>query len=456
MSKKLLALALLVMSTSSFAYAQDISVDDFLPVVEGGKASVEQPSEVKENTEENSVEAATAQDAVNAAVEINKKEIEKEGADGEKPIYGVTKIVFPSGLGYVATGASSYRVVDNPVATRISQRTAAIAAFTEAKKLLAVELEGLSNEGKNAIRKSFSNIETKDESLINLSEESESTIEQSVEKLLRGFVVHEVFDDTDNSTIYISIVTTPKTRGKLARPAPNQIEAESLREGVKKMLAQVKSGLVPPVGGGVVTVPTTGETAFIGFGSTVVRANDNPAVQAKLNVSALRVASAYASDSLCGLIIGDKTTWQGSIAESLKDEFKEFEESGKDDPLNPSEEDQKKLDSARDAFVSKMETTDIYASARKGKLPPGIEVKTWYSEDNAWAYGMAVYIPSATNLAAGVSKEMDEAKILQDINPSGGTKSSKGTNGGTVGDSKVQRPSKEVKPLSGGKSKEDL
>ena len=79
--------------------------------------------------------------------------------------------------------------------------------------MLAVELEGLSNEGKNAIRKSFSNIETKDESLINLSEESESTIEQSVEKLLRGFVVHEVFDDTDNSTIYISIVTTPKTRG---------------------------------------------------------------------------------------------------------------------------------------------------------------------------------------------------------------------------------------------------
>jgi hypothetical protein len=456
MRKELLLLAIFAMPTSTVGLAQEISVDDFLPAVEGGKTSLELPSKVKIKADEDTVEAATAQDAVNAAVQLNKTEVAKEGPDETKPQHGVKMVVFPSGLGYVATGAASYRVVENPVATRISQRNAVIVAFTEAKKLLAVKLKGMSNEGKDTIRKALANVETKDQSLTNFSEQTESSVEQSVEALLRGFVVHEVYDDAKNNTVFVSIVTTPKTRGKLARPAPNQIEAESLRDGVNKMLIQVKSGLVPPVGGGVVTVPTTGETAFIGFGSTVVRENDNSAVQAKLNVNALRTASAYASDSLCGLIIGDQTAWQGKTLESHKDEHKEFEESGKDDPLNPNSQEQKKLDAVREAFVAKMEMTDIYTSARKGVLPPGIEVKTWFDEDNTWAYGMAIYIPSATNLAAGVAKEMDEAKILQDINPITQSKDGKEGKVGTIDDRNIQRPSKSVKPLSSGKSKDDL
>lgn len=457
MHVKFLCLAIfIVLTNSNVGLTQEISVDDFLPAVEGGETNIEQPSKVQVNEDEDTVEAATAQDAVNAAVQLNKKEVEEEGPDESKPQHGVTQVVFPSGLGYVATGAASYQVLENPVATRISQRNAVIVAFTEAKKLLAVTLKGMSNEGKDTIRKALSNVETKDQSLTNLSDQTESSIEQSVEKLLRGFVVHEVYDDEQNSTVYVSIVTTPKTRGKLARPAPNHIEAESLRDGVKKMLIQVKAGLVPPVGGGVVTVPTTGETAFVGFGSSVVRANDNPAVQAKLNVNALRIASAYASDSLCGLIIGDQTAWQGKTLESHQDEYKEFDESSKDDPLNPNSQEQKQLDAAREAFVAKIEMTDIYTSARKGTLPPGIEVKTWFDEDNAWAYGMAIYIPSATNLAAGVAKEMDEAQLLQDIDPATQPKDGKESKGGTIDASKVQRPSKSVKPLSGGKSKDDL
>lgn len=456
MRRQLLFLTTVVMSLCTLVVAEEISVDDFLPAIEGGTTSLEQPDEVQVNAEEDVVEAATAQDAVNAAVQLNKNEVEKEGPDETKPTYGVTKVIFPSGFGYVATGAASYRVVENPVATRISQRNAAIVAFTEAKKLLAVKLKGMSNEGKDTIRKALANVETKDKSLTNLNEQTETTVDQATEALLRGFIVHEVFSDAENNTIFVSIVTTPKTRGKLARPAPNQIEAESLRDGVKKILMQVKSGLVPPVGGGVVTVPSTGETAFIGFGSTVVRVNENPAVQGKLNVNALRIASAYASDSLCGLIIGDQTAWQGKILESHKDEHKEFEESGKDDPLTPNSEGQKKLDSVREAFVAKLETTDVYTSARKGTLPPGIEVKTWFDDDNTWAYGMAIYIPSATNLAAGVAKEMEQARILQDINPSGDSNGRKDGNGTAIGDSKVQRPAKSVKPLSGGKANGDL
>lgn len=433
--------------------AEDISVDDFLPAVEGGETKVQQPAKVKLDEKADTVEAATAQDAVNAAVEQNKKEIKKEGANTENPQVGTTLINFPSGLGVVATGAASYRVVDNPVATRISQRQATIIAFTQAKKNLAAYLNGLSNESKDQIREYLSNVETKDESLTNLDVSTDSTLRQAVEMMLRGFVVYELQDDATNNVIYLSVVTTPKTRGKLARPAPNHVEAESLREGLKKVLAEVKAGLVPPVGGRVVTVPTTGETAFVGFGSSVVRANRNAAAQAKLNLNAQKIAASYAQDSLCGLVIGDQTAWQGEILESYKDQYREFDEIAKDDPLKPNAQERKKLESAREEFISTMRTTDVYKSARKGVLPPGVTVRTWFDEDNAWSHGMAVYIPSVTNAAAGIRKEIDEAKILKSIRPGAG--GGKAGTGKPVSSDKVARPSKKVKSLPSGKTKKD-
>jgi hypothetical protein len=101
-----------------------------------------------------------------------------------------------------------------------------------------------------------------------------------------------------------------------------------------------------------VTVPTTGETAFVGFGSSVVRANSNAAVQARLNLNSQKIAASYAQDSLCGLIIGDRTAWQGEILESYKDEYQEFDEIAKNDPLMPDAHELKKLETAREGFVS--------------------------------------------------------------------------------------------------------
>ena len=433
--------------------ADDISVDDFLAPVEGGETKIQQPTKVKVDVKADTVEAATAQDAVNAAVEQNKKEIKEQGANDAKPEVGTTLINFPSGLGVVATGVATYQVVDNPVATRISQRQAAIIAFTQAKRHLAGYLNGMSNEGKNRIRDHLANVETKDASLTNIGVSNDGTLRQAVEMMLRGFVVYELQDDTANHAIYLSIVTTPKTRGQLARPAPNHIEAESLREGLKKVLAEVKAGLVPPVGGRIVTVPTTGETAFVGFGSSVVRINSSAAVQARLNLSSRKIAAAYASDSLCGLIIGDRTAWQGEILESHKEKHREFDEITKDDPLKPDATEQKKLDAARDEFVSTMRTTDVYESARKGVLPPGIQVQTWFDDDKAWAHGMAVYVPSATNAAAGIRQSVNDATIIQSIRPGGNAGAGTAGNTKPATSNNVDSPKKTVKPLPSGKSK---
>ena len=271
--------------------------------------------------------------------------------------------------------------------------------------------------------------------------------------MLRGFVIYEVKDDTSQNTVYVSIVTTPKTRGKLARPAPNVLEADNLRDALNQVIAEVRSGLVPPVGGRIVMMRATGETAFVGFGSSVVRTSTNQAVQAKLNLDAQKVAGMRAKDALCGLIIGDKASWEGSVKESLKDQLQEFESATQDDPLaKQSPADAKKLAEARQTLVSRLESTDLYKERRKGILPPGVNTKTWFDGDHAWAYGMSVYSPSLSNAAGQSAREMRESRILQPVND-GSAKSSEGQGSGFTDKKggKVNRPGKDVKPGPTGK-----
>ena len=419
----------------------------FLPVVQGGPSDVKQPQQVA--VKGKVVSAASAQDAVNAAVGENVKGLK----NSDTPEMGAKMVTYPSGLGFVATGLATYRTVENPTLTRIAKRKAYVIAFIKAKKNLAEILGGLDNEGKETVRESLVNINLPKEEMTNISTESQESLKQAVEMMLRGFVIYEVKDDTSQNTVFVSIVTTPKTRGQLARPAPNAIEADSLRDGLNQVIAEVRSGLVPPVGGRIIMMRSTGETAFVGFGSAVVRTSGNQAVQAKLNLDAQKIAGMRSKDALCGLIIGDKATWEGSVKESLKDQVQEFESATKDDPLaKESPADAKKLAEAKQTLVSRLESNDLYQSARRGILPPGVNSKTWFDEDHAWAYGMSVYAPSLSNAAAKAAREMQESQILQPVD-SGSGKSANGSSGGFTDEkgTEVKRPGKDVKPGPTGK-----
>ena len=433
-----------------------VTADDFLPVVQGGSAAVKQPEKVA--VSDKLVTAATAQDAINAAVQENKKKLK----DNDAPEVGAKMVKFPSGLGFVASGLANYRTMENPVATRIAKRKAYVIAFTQAKKALAEILGGLSNEGKETVREAMVNINLPKEEMTNISTQSKEAVTQAVEMMLRGFVIYEVKDDTEASQVYVSIVTTPKTRGKLARPAPNAIEVNNIREGLNQVIAEVRSGLVPPVGGRIITMRSTGETAFVGFGSTVVRTSANSAVQAKLNLEAQKIAGMRSKDALCGLMFGDTASWEGSVRESLKSAVQEFESATADDPLARQQpEAVRKLAKARQDFVSRIESTDLYQSVRRGILPPGINTKTWFDDDNAWAYGMLVYVPSATNAAAQTSRDMQNSQIVQPVDDGSGKQPATGGTGQAVQPSsgftdentKVNRPGQDVKPGPSGKIK---
>jgi len=411
-------LLLFVFSLGGISLSADgPSVDDFLlPDEKGGTTEIDKPKEVVVNRKTDEVKAASATDAINAAVIENKKEIEEAGGSSDdKPEVGTNLIRFPSGMGVVATGAASYKDVANKTLSRISQRQAAIVAFTQAKKNMAQYLNGLSNEGKDEIRDELANVETEDASLSNLKTSNETTIKQCVDMMLRGFKVYSIYDDFESKMVYVTIVTTPKTRGELARPAPNQIEVDSIRAGLQQVLDEVKNGLMPPIGGHIITVRATGETAFIGFGSSVIRYHDKESIQTRFRLSGQTTAAAYAQDSLCGLIVGDRLVWEGGVRERYEDKYLEFKGLDGEDPLAPTVNGRQKLTKARDEVVATLKTTDVYRSARKGFLPPGITVKSWFNEDETWGYAVAFYVPSAANLAAGIRDKVKAATIIQDI-----------------------------------------
>jgi len=185
----------------------------------------------------------------------------------------------------------------------------------------------------------------------------------------------------------------------------------------------------------------------------VVRTSATQAVQAKLNLESQKIAGMRAKDALCGLIIGDKASWEGSVIDSMKDQIQEFESLDKDDPLARKDPaNVSKFEKARQSFVSRLESNDVYKSARQGILPPGVNTKTWFDSDHAWAYGISVYVPSLTNAAANTAREMLDSTILQPVDNGGGKQVDKQSSGFTdEKDMNVTRPGKEVKPGPTGK-----
>ena len=459
------AVCSLVMMVGIEAQAQKKapSALDFVPVVLGGEDEVQDSASVKIDEKENVVEAATVQDAINAAVDANEAEIKqnetavaKAAEKNEVPAVGAHKIEVNGQIGFVATGAAAYTVSENVILSRISQRQAYVRAFQMAKKNLARELYGLSNEGKDEVREQIASINTSLDNLNNLSSSTQSTINQSLDEMLRGFVIYEVHDDTDSSMIYVSVVSTPKTRGQLARKAPHHVESATLVAAIQQVIEEIRQGLVPPVGGRIIEVPQTGETAFVGFGSSVVGLDKLPALQARLNLDATRKADAYAIDALCGLIVGDQLSWQLGIRESLREEVKRFEDIVEKDPTAEKQEEFKKLEEERQEHVARSQTTEVFQSARKGKIPPGVTVKNWMDDDNAWAFAIAVYIPSATNAAAAAGKEMRNAKIIQEIDDSAKPVGDK-AGGGPAPTGKAKQPAEKLKKgVTGKADKKDL
>ena len=412
--RKALSLVLpLLFAACGHAFSSPITAEDFLPPVqastpEARKAAgnIQRPEDVRQEAgidEKPAVAAASAQDGVNAA-------IQRIPASG-----GCEQFKFPSGFGWVATGSDIYTVHANPVTTLTVQRLAYQKAYLAAKRNLAQALYGLSTAGRDQLAQEIRTVLTDADALANTSETLSENISEQISGLLRGYVIYSINDDQKDGhgVVTVSIVTTPKTMGRLNRVDTASLKAESVKEGLNAVLAEVSAGLVPPVGGKTISVGETGELAFVGFGTAVILNNENPAVQAKLTLDAQKIAAMRARSALCGMILGDEVTARATLDATTQSMSAQFEELQKDDPVNREKDDAaiRKLESQKTGFLATQVSKEEIASMRRGVLPPGVTVRTFFNESKTVVEAVAVYMPSVAANAAKAAQDMKGSAV---------------------------------------------
>lgn len=418
-NKLTLTLFSLMFSWSSSVYS--LTADDFLPPAQAqndaekaAALEIKEPNSIKEETGLDGVKAVSAaniQDAVNSA----SQKIQLNGG------IGAQQIKFPSGFGWVASGVSTYNVMPNSSATLTQQRLAYQKAFLSAKKNLAEALYGLSTEAKETLLSELDLVENETETLSNSKESHSEHISEAVNGMLRGYVVYNLEDKQDEKnkigTVTVTIVTTPKTMGMTTQVNTDSLTADNINDGLNHVLSEISTGLVAPVGGKTISIPSTGEMAFVGFGSAIIPDNPNAATKAKLSLNAQKMSVMRARSALCGIILGDSVSAKSQLDSSTLELSNQFEQLSKEDPflsLDKQNQMVQKFEEQKNLFVSRTFSSEEISSTRKGVLPPGVMVKTFVDESNTVAQSVAIYIPSMSDSAAKAGKTMKENEIVKD------------------------------------------
>lgn len=422
MRKLVLTVLILTLTAgTSQADTPDLTFSDFIPIVQAPSdkrdelRTVKSPDAVTSETREVEVDGKksqylslrgkTLQDSANTF-------LKKRGETGAARIEATDG----SG-GYIATGAGIYdRDMSNITAVRISQRLAYLQALMDAKVQLSQLINSINAEATEIYSHSNENQTTSENSTNDLSNTFDTAGKTSVAAVLKGYVTYDVYDD-EQATVYVTIVATDKTMGKFSRPANDTLIADNFADGMNAILAEIQSGVVPPVGGRIVDVPSTGEIAFVGFGSAVVYPAQKTAAQAIQRRDALKIAGIRADSELCGILTGDNVDGQASYRESIRQSFGDYAEIENSDPMNElaSSADIAQVKSIKDSFMSNSEFNETIITARKGILPPGITRRSWLDSDNTFAYAVSVYVPSFTNKAASDGKAMNDAELLKPV-----------------------------------------
>lgn len=408
------------------------SMDDFLaPAANDEVKGVVAPTEVEnlgaiEVTQEKLLEngkkipvvkAANTQDAINKAVENNVK-FRKS----------VTVIQVGTGKGVVASGVANYEEYENRNASLISKRQAYVKAFMTAKKNLTEHMHGLTSDAMQGFVESLDSYDTGDqEGLANTSAVMLETNEQKIEGMIRGYVVYSVSDDPEEKMVTIHIVSTPKTRGETLRASTGTLFATDFQSGMQQVFAELKTGVLPPVGSRVITVPSDqgNELFFISFGSAVNKINKNPTVERKLRMQAQQIARQRAAASMVALIRGEESAWKGGFTSATEEANRQFDEQIIGEDTDSAESTIVEMDETMSTFTNRITSTDAYRFAQKGSLPPGLQPISWNSEDGDWSYAAYVYNPSLTASAEKARDAMmKNPSILErgnTINQSGGS-----------------------------------
>ena len=409
-------LSLLLIALWSSVAAAAIGADDFLPPAQATGAQRDDLLAVNDEasvvTEVDPVlniqvtTAATLQDAINSII------------DREDLGAGCEIISDPNGgYAFVATGTAAYQSDHQNVnASRIAQRNAYVVAFMNAKAEMAKTVGEIVVRGGTNFDQKIETLDSTQRALVNIESELSEQQLQSVRQVLKGYVTYDVDDkyDEGRNLVYVTLVSSPKTRGKFSRYGTDGVIADDLRDGLNSVLAEIRHGFVPPVGGRIIEVPETGEIAYVGFGSSVVRYDPEADVQEELKLQAERIAGLRATDALAGIILGDDTSWRAQVDETTVRSLESFErQQESDQTTKDSEADIQAHAERRRLFFNSLSETVNIQTLRQGVLPPGVMRRTILDDNEYFAYGIAVYVPSLSDAVREAAREMEETQLVR-------------------------------------------
>ncbi|RYV02382.1 hypothetical protein SOPP22_10030 [Shewanella sp. OPT22] len=372
--------------------SDDFDLTDMMP------ATANTPIEGSENVTVKGDVVVSPSDA-NTAVAVAHQALLEDDEDGVKMIQ------VGSGTGILSIGSASYTTYNNNNATLLSKRGAYNKAYLIAKKQLTENMKGVDVTCSNLANTTLDVIDSGNEGVANTKDTMKEACKESVSGSLAGFVTFDVNDNTESKTVRVSLISTPKTRAQISRNSGAVVVNTAPNSIFKQVVADIKNGVLPPVGAKVLSDANTGETILLGYGSSIIRGNKNSSVARKLKELAKRQSQTRARAALLATMKGEKVYWQGSFDEKQMEGATQFEYT---DPDLQDPQQVKVLDDERTEFLNQVKSSDEYATIAKGKLPAGVNTKSFKSTDGNWQYTVAVYAPSLEAAAKKANSEMVE------------------------------------------------
>lgn len=317
---------------------------------------------------------------------------------------GVRLIQVGSGVGVLSSASAFYQTYENINATLLSKRGAYNQAALMAKTQLVENMNGMDVRCANIASLTMDVIDTGTDSLANTATAMTEQCQESVEGSLAGYVTFDVFDDPDAKQVRISLISTPKTRQQISLNRGAVTQTSDPAEIFKQIMEDMSKGVLPPMGAKVLTVEPTGEVILMGFGSAIVRSNDNPRVANRLKETANRQSQTRARAALLGTLQGEEVYWQGSFDERQIESAAQFEY---EDPYLADPSTANQLNQDKEGFLNHLTTSDDYQTIAGGELPAGVNVRSFTSEDGYWQYSVAVYSPTLEAVATEAAAQTE-------------------------------------------------
>ncbi len=344
---------------------------------------------------------------------------------------GVRTIVVGSGMGFLSTGTADYSTYDNLNATLLSKK----AAFNRAAMTAKSGLLGAFSKPEIACEQiSESYVETVDtgsESVGNVGQFSAEECAQEVQGSLSGYVTFDVHDDSEAKVVRVTLISTEKTRNAADTSLGGHMAGSDLQGMFNAVMTDLRKGVLPPLGGKVISVPDSNEMVVIGFGSAINRQNSNATIQRRLEGVAQNQARMRANAALLGILQGEEVYHRGEFEESQMETTEQFT----NDPAIDGPEGVKKMDEERSEFLNIMRDTQSFRNAAAGNLPQGVVNRSFKSDDGYWTYALAIFSPSLSEAAGAAAAAPESGSAGESGGESGAEKEPTGLAGGGMNDS---------------------